>query len=116
MNFTLTRPCDNCPFRTDIPAYLTKGRVRDIESGLVRQQQTFACHKTTVASAGGDDEMVEGPNAQHCAGAMILLEGLDRPNQMMRIAERLGMYDRTKLDMKSPVFNTFKSMAKAQPQ
>lgn len=29
----------------------------------------------------------------HCAGAMIVLEHEERPNQIMRIAERLGFYD-----------------------
>jgi hypothetical protein len=35
-----------------------------------------------------------------------MLERLDRPNQMMRIAERLRYYDRTKLRMDSPVFES----------
>jgi hypothetical protein len=118
VNFTLTKPCAKCPFRTDVRPYLTKGRVRDIEGSLIRGQQTFTCHETTKVDPYDEEgsEMVDGPNAQHCAGAMILLEGLDRPNQMMRIAERLGMYDRRKLDMTSPVFNSFESMRKAQPQ
>jgi hypothetical protein len=42
----------------------------------------------------------------HCAGAMIVLEHEDRPNQIMRIAERLGFYDRTALVMDSPVPET----------
>jgi hypothetical protein len=114
MNFNLTKPCGDCPFRTDIRSYLTPTRVRDIERGLVVQQQSFPCHKTTVVDDGDDGDLVAGPKSEHCAGAMILLEGLGRPNQMMRIAERLHMYDHTKLDMASPVFNTFESMAKAQ--
>ena len=51
----------------------------------------------------------------HCAGALILLEKLNLPSQMMRIAERLGMYDRRKLDMLAPVFDSFVAMIKAQP-
>lgn len=39
----------------------------------------------------------------HCAGALIFLEKRNRPNQMMRIAERTGSYDRRTLDMKAPV-------------
>lgn len=46
-------------------------------------------------------------NEQHCAGAMIILERLERPNQMMRICERLGLYDRRKLKMDAPVFEDF---------
>lgn len=114
MNFNLTRPCDNCPFRTDVRPYLKKARVKEIERCLVDAQGTFPCHKTTVDSEDGEDDLMAGPKSEHCAGAMILLECLERPNQMMRIAERLRMYDFTKLDMRSPVFKTFTAMRKAQ--
>jgi hypothetical protein len=30
-----------------------------------------------------------------------MLERCEQPDQMMRIAERLGLYDRTKLDMEN---------------
>jgi len=116
VNFNLTTPCPQCPFRTDIAPYLTRWRVKDIERGLVDGQQMFPCHKTTVPSEDDDCEMLTTQKSEHCAGAAILLEGLNMPNQMMRIAERLGMYDHTKLDMKAPVFNSFESMRKAQPQ
>jgi hypothetical protein len=33
---------------------------------------------------------------------------------MMRIGERLGLYDRRKLDMRAPVFASFDAMARAQ--
>jgi hypothetical protein len=104
MKYTKTTPCDNCPFRSDKPFHLGKGRVREIQRSLSRA--TFACHKTT--EAGGCDG---GRNAEiHCAGALILLEKLDEPSQMMRIAERLGMYDRTKLKMDAPVYDSFEEM------
>lgn len=60
-----------------------------------------------------DDETGEyQPSGQemHCAGALILLERANRASQMMRIAERLGMYDRTKLDMQAKVFASFDEM------
>ncbi len=106
MNFNLKKPCANCPFRTDIRPFLTTGRAEEIVESIIDMQQTFPCHKTTVASDdyeyGG---MTTTEKSEHCAGALILLEFAERPNQMMRIAERLGMYDRTKLDMESPVFD-----------
>lgn len=116
MNFGLTQPCNDCPFRTDVRPYLNRARVREIEHGLVEQQQSFPCHKTTVDSKDGEGELMVTSRSEHCAGAMILLEGIAKPNQMMRIAERLGIYDHRKLDMGSPVFNTFESMRKAQPR
>lgn len=107
MNYRLKKPCKHCPFRTDIPAFLTRGRAEEIFTAITDRQQTFTCHKT-----------LELPQStqEHCAGAMILLEKLERPNQMMRIAERFGMYDRTKLNMDSPVFNTGEEFIEAQEE
>lgn len=39
---------------------------------------------------------------------------LQRPNQLMRIAERIGHYRPDRLDMKAPVFDTPKAMIAAQ--
>lgn len=64
----------------------------------------FPCHKT--ATLNEDDEVSEfvpNENSVHCAGALIFNEKRNEPNQMMRIAERLGMYDRTKLNMQAKV-------------
>ena len=95
MNFNKTHPCDNCPFRSDVDFHLLPEMVEEILDAITNQ--TFACHKTT-----------DKPDSEHehCAGALILLEREENPNQMMRIAERLGMYDRTKLDMQAPVFES----------
>lgn len=51
--------------------------------------------------------IVPTKDSQHCAGALIFLEKIEEPHQMMRICERLGMYDRTKLDMDAPVFESW---------
>ena len=110
MKFDLTRPCKDCPFRSDIPGYLTKARAREIIEAITRQQATFTCHKTNKFE---DGETIETRDSQHCAGALIFLERLDRPNQMMRWMERIGVYDRTKLDMDAPV-HTANSMVAAQ--
>lgn len=104
MNFDLKRPCADCPFRTDVPGYLSKARAAEIAHSLIEGQQTFSCHKLNDFSEDG--EAIEGHKSQHCAGALIFLEAQGRPNQMMRIAERLGFYDRTRLDMDSPVHKT----------
>jgi hypothetical protein len=110
MKFDLIRPCKDCPFRSDIPGFLTKARVREIIDGITRGQATFTCHKTNEFDDSGT---VETKDSQHCAGALIFLERLDQPNQMMRWMERIGVYDRSKLDMESPV-HTAKSMVAAQ--
>jgi len=106
MKFDMTAPCAGeilCPFRTDcLAGWLGEERAEQIIKSIVDRQQTFACHKTTEFDDEG--ETVHHDQEQHCAGALILLEKIKRPNQMMRIAERLGFYDRHKLKMDSPVF------------
>lgn len=117
MNFDMTNPCCNCPFRKDIPPYLTANRVREIDGSLIRGD--FPCHKTTVPDDDDDDDfgkMKPTSESQHCAGALIMMERMERPSQMMRIAERLGMYDRRKLNMESPVYDDFDEMEEAQPR
>jgi len=109
MKFDLTVPCSNCPCRSDIEPFIKGGRVCDIADA-----PSFFCHKTVGNGDpfDGEDSQIL-PTSQHCAGAMIIHEKNDAPNQMMRIAERIGEYDRTKLDMDAPVFNTFEDMAEA---
>lgn len=107
MIYTKTSPCSNCPFRSDKKFHLRPGRVREIESALVRGD--FPCHKTTIPSREGNERLVT-KKSLHCAGALILLEKLERPSQMMRICERLGFYDRTKLKMDAPVYDSWDEM------
>lgn len=112
--YGMTTPCPKCPFRNDIPAYLTRGRVLEIERSLDRGN--FPCHLTTTHDDEEEsDYYVPTGNEVHCAGALILMEKEDRSSQMMRIAERLGFYDHTKLNMDAPVFDSFDEMIEAQP-
>lgn len=114
----MTSPCPNCPFRTDIKPFLNRARATEIADSLTRQQQTFQCHATIDYHNADDDGngRSDTANAQHCAGAMIMLERMGRPNQMMRICERIGMYDRSRLDMDAPVFSSPKAFISAQSQ
>ncbi|MDA4131836.1 MAG: hypothetical protein OK454_01745 [Thaumarchaeota archaeon] len=101
MDFDLKRPCPKCPFRQDIPGYLHGERAREIAEVLARGG-TFACHQTTVEAPEDDEnfggEMMEGPKSQMCAGSMIALMQSGGPNQIMRVAERVGGFDPDKLD------------------
>lgn len=105
MKYTLVRPCAKCPFREDIPGYLHPERAHEIATS----EEPFACHETTVYSEE-TDEMEVTSASQHCAGALILAEKREQPHQMMRIAERLGLYDHRRLDMAAPVFETETAM------
>jgi hypothetical protein len=107
--YRLTSPCAHCPFRSDIPPFLTRERVREIEHALERSE--FPCHETTEHD--DDGEYMSTREEAHCAGALILKEKLGESSQMMRIAERLGMYDPRKLKMDAPVYESFDEMAAA---
>jgi hypothetical protein len=91
MRFNMTKPCKDCPFRVGSSTNMTlaEGRIEEIVDDL-RRDMSFTCHKT-----------LDMPNMEqeHCAGALIFLEKEDNPNQIMRFAERIGLYDRHKLKM-----------------
>lgn len=91
MKFDLKTPCKDCPFIKSSSTNMTlaEGRIEEIVDDI-RDGMTFTCHKT-----------LEKPKneQQHCGGALIFLEKENRPNQMMRIAERIGVYDYRKLNM-----------------
>lgn len=112
MKYDMTRPCDSCPFRKDIKFYLTRERKIEIIEGL-KSGATFPCHKTTIHD--DDDEHIPTSKESFCAGAMIMLEKAQDPeqaphNQALRIMERLGFYDHSKLELTSPVFDDFEQM------
>lgn len=95
MKFDLKQAYDNCPFRKDaIKGWLGKERSSDIIHALVVEDKTFSCHKHN--SFDDEGHVDEGRDAQHCAGATILLEKLNRPNQWMRICQRMRFYDPTR--------------------
>lgn len=94
MNYNLTTPCDQCPFLKGHG--FTWRRLHEHASG------EFPCHKMCKVDDEGNF-VARGAKTSHCAGALIFLEKQNAPHQMMRICERLGAYDRTKLDMKAPV-------------
>lgn len=107
--YYLTRPCAKCPFRTDREPYLRGERAEEIVDSL-RSGAEFPCHETLDYSAEEVDEYGAGEPARtdkttFCAGALIMLENSDGPNQIMRISERLGLYDHTKLDKNAPVYD-----------
>lgn len=85
--YSMTVPCDNCPFRRKGGIRLRESRVREI----VGSNGEFHCHKTVSQDDDGDQR--ETGLEKVCAGFLIFNEKNDNPNQMMRIAERIGMYN-----------------------
>ena len=95
MKFTKYKPCDNCPFRFNTSMRLTEDRAFEISDNMLSSNGgDFPCHKTTEFNEDG--EHVPRANNEFCAGALIFAEHNEVANQSMRIAERLGMYDRNK--------------------
>lgn len=110
MKYNLKTPCAHCPFRSDIRPFIRPERVEEIAYGNAE----FPCHKTlNYHTEDADGEGVTTEDTQHCAGLLILLEREEQPHQMMRICERLNLYDRTKLDMNAPVYDDIESAIEA---
>jgi hypothetical protein len=106
MKYTMTTPCSNCPFLKSGGVMLRPSRVAEIDHALIRSD--FPCHQTVNYDKRDSDKEA------HCAGALIMMEKMGRPSQLMRIFERLGMYDASKLNMDAPVFDDFEEMMEAQ--
>ena len=92
----MTSPCDQCPFLNtpQMKRGFSLSRLRAFAGG------EFPCHQTADGESG---EYVATDKSVHCAGALIFNEKRETPHQMMRICERLGFYDMTKLDMDADV-------------
>lgn len=103
MKHNLSKPCAECPFRTDIKSYLRPKRAEEICESLMNGH-SFPCHKTT------DYDCLD---QSQCAGAEIYLAKQGMSTQMSRIAERLGFTVAT-LDMDAPVFGSMSEMIEAQ--
>lgn len=105
--FKLKRPCPRCPFRSDIDKYLRPERVAEIADSLYGGAE-FPCHETTEHFEGPDgwEERVAVPTSAFCAGALITMEREGFSNQMVRIGERLGMFNVDDLIMDSPVYDS----------
>lgn len=115
--YTLTGPCADCPFRSDKAPFLDEDRAKEIALSL-ESGATFYCHKTVDYDRAWDDDDSDGRGdvtgkSRACAGSLITLEKEDRPNQIMRIGERLGLYDRTRLDMDAPVYPSMREWVAA---
>ncbi len=107
MKYDLKTPCDLCPFRNDEKRlFVDPQRLVGMAAG------EFACHKTAKLN-GETSEYEPTERSQHCAGALIFLEKMEQPHQMMRICERLGFYDASKLDMDAPVFGSLEEVEEA---
>ena len=123
--YTLTDPCSNCPFRKDKPFYLGADRAAGIAEDL-EDGKTFYCHKTLdydiEPEYDEDGCEVDKPDSnivsksRACAGALITMEKSGYQSFIMQIAERFGLYDKSRLNMNAPVFNSLKEWVESYRQ
>lgn len=113
----IKKPCESCPFRTDVTGYITKDRATEIKNSLIEGNgSVFPCHKTI----NYNDDTLEakqdwGGRTMPCAGACVLTYNeLGDFNGVMQIGERLRLYSLRELDFTSPVFESFDDFIEAQ--
>jgi hypothetical protein len=98
MDYDMKKPCECCPFRRGTAMRLTAGRVREVVGGMLKSNGgEFPCHRTieNLTDDQGEDSGYQEKNGKgkHCCGALIFAEKNRTSTQMMRICERIGMYD-----------------------
>jgi len=111
--FKLKKVCDDCPFRSDIRPYIRPDRAEEISDALLVNDGWFSCHKTTTSI--GKTNRDKG--AQHCVGAILFSEKQGYANQMMRIAERFGDYDKNEIELVNkdvPIYDSPEQFIDAQ--
>lgn len=92
-------PCVKCPwlakFKSD-DDYLRPGRRAGIVEDMLRGNG-FPCHATVDYTGDDVDEydvaIPDVSESMECAGAALVMLRADRPPQVLRIMERLGMFD-----------------------
>lgn len=98
MRFDLKKPCKDCPFivGSSTNRTLAEGRITEIVKDITEENATFSCHKTI-----NYDER-DMSTEQHCAGALIYAKKSGKPNTMLQIAERFGIYDPREINENYP--------------
>ncbi len=113
----MTTPCADCPFLRKGGIPLTKDRIREIGGMMLSSAGgEFPCHRTVEYDDEGEESVyhVPGKAEIHCAGALAFAEKHGNSTQMMRICERLGLYDSRKItdEVKNLVWNSLKEWLK----
>lgn len=102
MKFTIKRPCEHCPFRSDVHPFLR--RAPQIAKQMKDDHYWFACHETTGVSKG---KRVRRSDQSHCMGLAAVLWSMGMPNIAMRLALSFKMI--TVAQLEAPK-NTFRSL------
>lgn len=102
MNFTLKKPCSNCPFIKGTTMVLNPGRMEGIVEHLRDDYNVFPCHKTTQHDETEEGESITVPHEkeQACMGALAYtLKHHKNLPVMARIAIRFGKLDPKQIEV-----------------
>lgn len=99
-------PCGTCPFRITPGGLRGLGteRAQEIAASLLRGER-FTCHSDL-----GKSER----HRNQCVGAMLILDKLEQPNQLMQVATRLNMFKVEDLQGRDVVFDNFDDWVSVQ--
>ena len=101
--FSLKKPCANCPFRNDGRAIeLQPGRREDILHEILSQRSaTFPCHKTAHRPDGrnfDEDGNYAPTDVSVCPGAAAVARKFGRDLQIVQLGYRLGFISENHYD------------------
>lgn len=100
--FSLKKPCADCPFRNDDQAInLRPGRREQIIKGLLSGDTAFHCHKTVYRSDNRnfDDDGNYVPNdICQCPGAIAVVKKFNRQVVIAEVAVSLGVIKKDHYD------------------
>ena len=66
----MEKPCQHCPYRTDVKPFLTPERGEELAYITTNKYSSFPCHKTTEHDDDGNGYAVS--TSKQCAGFLTL--------------------------------------------
>lgn len=73
-SFEMKKPCDSCPFRSDIPLIGAPDWAQDVLQGVRRGNLAHSCHKTDPKADG-----FKGTGkTYHCMGFLGMMKNMDQ--------------------------------------
>lgn len=73
-SFEMKKPCDSCPFRSDIPLVGAPDWAHDVLTGIRRGNLAHSCHKTDPKADGFKGTK----KTYHCMGFLGLMKNMDQ--------------------------------------
>lgn len=77
MSEFIKKPCQHCPYRTDVKPFLTPERGEELAYATQNRYSSFPCHKTTSQDDDGEPEYSN--TEKQCAGFLTLMANYTTP-------------------------------------